>query len=321
MMFDLIIASFINTLQIVLSLILLPFKVFGYHLSIYTASNYVDFLLINLKEGALILENDNTPRNFSFGRWYVAYIYAVESEHGTKTTVYLFSTRAMSKELIKDHSGVRCENKKDDRIMNITMFYKDAGGSWWGYNWSEFNTKCARLANRYHQMDLADTILEYHTSYDNVMRCTVAFIDGPPKGGKSTIARILASRLEYSIICDDYRPMLAGDMFIPMYRAFQKVNTSTAKRTLILVLDEVDCIIREFERAASVNNKYAVQVTNKSTWNSLLDHITNYCTDIIVLLTSNTNYDEISADKSYLRPGRVHLRYTLTEDNYEQHPM
>jgi hypothetical protein len=80
-------------------------------------------------------------------------------------------------------------------------------------------------------------------------------------------------------------------------------------------------LIHTIENHPTYNNKYSYQVTGKSSWNGLLDRISNYSENVIVLLTSNTNYDQISNDKSFLRKGRIDLRFTLGKSYCEYHSL
>lgn len=317
MMFDLILASFASIFKILLSLCLIPFRFLGYRLSIYSSSSFVEPLLINLKNNALILEDNHNPRDFSFGRWYIAYISVTPSEHGSNTTVYLFSTVKKAAELTTSKELAKTKDQKNEDITTVTRLCKTSG-AWWGYNWSEYRIQNMRISPRESQSELVDSIMDYYNGHP-MKRC-IAFIDGPPGTGKSSISRILASRLQKAFICDEFNPLLAGDMYSPLYQSFKKIGQGSDS-TLILVIDEIDKLIAQIENHPSYSNKYSIQVTGKSSWNSLLDRISNYDENIIVLLTSNTDYDKISNDKSYLRQGRVDLRFTLTKSECKHHPM
>jgi hypothetical protein len=80
-------------------------------------------------------------------------------------------------------------------------------------------------------------------------------------------------------------------------------------------------LIHTIENHPTYNNKYSYQVTGKSSWNGLLDRISNYSENVIVLLTSNTNYDQISNDKSFLIKGRIDIRFILGISNCEYHSL
>lgn len=104
------------------------------------------------------------------------------------------------------------------------------------------------------------------------------------------------------------------DSFEAMYSKF----TKSSAKTLILLVNEVDHIIRKIDNGIIWSSaKLRVQVNDKSSWNDWLDYIDKYCSNTIVLFTSNTLYENISQDTSYLRHGRTHLRFRLNKNSLE----
>lgn len=296
-MFELLLIGFTGIFKIIFTLILIPFRCLGYKLRCYTTDNYVTVMLPKLSDNALIITDEYNPRDFSFGKWYIAYIYTEKKEHNNDTIIYLFSTEKKAKELI-----TRSNTHKKTEIdkISITRLCKTGGGSWWGYDYGEITSDCNRLVPTYEQSDITQNC--------------VVFIDGEPGSKKSSISRILCSRLKDSVLCDEFDPLLAGDSYSGLINKFNSINAEK-KRTLILVLDEVDIIIKYIDKKGPKSQKLFTQTPDKTSWNKWLDTVTNYGNNIILLMTSNTPYDEISKDTSYLRNGRVHLKFTLNKTN------
>jgi len=285
-------------------------------LNCYSADNYVNAILPKLKKNALITDDEYNPRDFSFGKWFIAYVSVTHGERSTVTKVYLFTTEKKTKELIES-SPVTPGNKvkHSDDIVQISRLIKTAQGSWWGYEWVESKDYSIRHTPNYYQSTIIDKIISYCQSSKNGMRRCVAFIDGEPGSQKSTIANLLCSKLDNSILCETFDPFLCGDSYTTMYNTHKRLN---GERTLVLLVNEVDEMIRNIKTPSggSVQNKYYVQVKNKTTWNNWLDEIDKYGYNVIVLMTSNTKYENILADdNSYLRQGRIHLRFRLDKNN------
>jgi hypothetical protein len=307
-MFELLLIGFTSIFKIIFTLILIPFRCLGYKLRCYTTDNYVTVMLPKLSDNALIITNEYNPQDFSFGKWYIAYIYTEKKERSNDTIIYLFSTEKKAKELITRSDTIKRKTESD--IISITRLCKTRGGSWWGYDYGEIISDCNRLVPTYEQSDICDNILNQY----NITQNCVVFIDGEPGAKKSSISRILCSRLKDSVLCDEFDPLLAGDSYSGLINKFNSINAEK-KRTLILVLDEVDIIIKYIDKKGPESQKLFTQTPDKTSWNKWLDTVTNYGNNIILLMTSNTPYDEISKDTSYLRNGRVHLKFTLNKTN------
>jgi hypothetical protein len=60
---------------------------------------------------------------------------------------------------------------------------------------------------------------------------------------------------------------------------------------------------------------FPIEVYNKVTWNRFFDNLERFGTNIIVVLTSNSTYDNLNSehDKSLLRSGRLNSFYNITE--------
>lgn len=162
---------------------------------------------------------------------------------------------------------------------------------------------------------MADTFLKPERERQNC----VFVLHGPPGTGKSSAARALTSELrargaypESSIVSD-----------VDMRRPGECVNRllsyySGPDDALVLLADEFDGLLRQltqtdpatasaFESAA---NHTFVEVTDKRSWNSMLDRFTRKRNAILVFTTNLTPKqlleDACNGDPSFLRvPGRI----------------
>ena len=83
---------------------------------------------------------------------------------------------------------------------------------------------------------------------------------------------------------------------------------------IVIVLEEVDTLLTSIHGQEIIKHpEIPISVYNKSSWSSFLDDMIFY-KHIIILLTSNTPKETIdNLDDSYLRKGRVHASFTMTQ--------
>lgn len=316
MFLQLVFTTLLGTLSVIAPLALLPFFVFKFRIYTFDKSHDVAIIKRKLKPNSLILRNNVDPLSFSCGKWYIAYVGTTPGTQNNQSTdyVYLFSTIKTKEALLIDADSIKKEDITQEHITKISTLVKGYG-AWWGYDYSQMDEYVVNHTLYDSQEYVINEILDHYNDPENYLHNTIVFINGEPGSGKSEIGDILAAKLKDSILCDTYNPQLAGDGFNNMYQTYQK----TGKKHLILRIDEVDGIVRTIENNSHSlvgNSKYFVQVTNKSGWNSFLDNLTKRRVNLIVLLTSNTPYEEISLDKSYLREGRTHLRFRMNKNSY-----
>ena len=130
---------------------------------------------------------------------------------------------------------------------------------------------------------------------------TVCLIYGPPGTGKSTLAYLLAMRLNGSIC--KFNPTLPGESIAELYSE----ASPTFEKPLILLEDEYDQTVRNaHENRITRSNKVRTLVSDKSSHNTYCDDIKTY-PNTIVLRTMNTPKSvlESCTDASYMRKGRI----------------
>jgi hypothetical protein len=155
------------------------------------------------------------------------------------------------------------------------------------------------------QTRIINDIMNY---YEKKNTCTV-FISGPPGTGKSTIAYLLALKLN-ARLCINFDPTLAG---FNLQALKNRVNP-TKESPLIIAFDEIDEMINSVEKGIAPNEFIPIWVRNKKTCNDFFD-ASNYNINpyVIFILTSNLSKKQISKkfNPCYLREGRVNVYATL----------
>lgn len=126
------------------------------------------------------------------------------------------------------------------------------------------------------------------------------------------MAKKLLERCEEVSHVDTYNPIDPNDSFSALYSRLQP----TEKKPLIVVLEEVDCIISKIipkkgEPVQILRHEHLhIQIMSKTDWNKSLDRFENgYYQNVIILMTSNESL-EFFNDKDYscFRIGRVNIK-------------
>lgn len=255
----------------------------------------------------------------------LGYISSGEGSDGTGgdgTVVYILSTARMCEALTSESDKIvwlgnckpACEAGADTQSdsegeaatrqpTSLTVYDREGSFQWLYY--SSRSLRYTRLATpRPKQVVVVDDIVAkfaehggHHTS----------FIHGEPGSGKTTIALLVAMRLNASF-CKTFNPTDPGDSLVSLYNTVKP----TRERPLVVLLDEVDTIIRRTHRAAiDQHAKFPIMVRDKTTFNGFLDDVSDAWDDLVIIMTSNVSRAGIdSLDPSYLRAGRVHDCYT-----------
>ena len=228
-----------------------------------------------------------------------------------QTSIWFLAKKEDANKLLEKANAI--EPKTEDEKKNIIEYWEQCGhGYYFTYNTTKFIFNKNMNAN---QKIIVNDILEL---YKTINSFTV-FLYGPPCSGKSSIARFVARELHATIA--EYNPLQVGGTIGSWYAA---INPS-AENPMILVMDECDICIKTLGNGTFEPHKEIVgQLTNKNSWNSLLDKIdSGLYPHLILLLTSNfsekeicTNLPCLSEDKidnSWLRKGRVRYSNILEE--------
>lgn len=148
------------------------------------------------------------------------------------------------------------------------------------------------------------------TKFYNKHNYAKVLITGKMHTGKTCFAYLLARELR-TCICTTFNPTNPSDSLDNLYLNVEH----TVDEPIILVLDEVDGILSHITQGVEPHKQFLISVRNKHDWNEMLDRIElGIYPDLILIMISNKTEEELSLyDSSYLRQGRVNLRYTLTD--------
>jgi len=150
-------------------------------------------------------------------------------------------------------------------------------------------------------------ITKFHNDNKNGIVC---LLHGDPGVGKSTTTRVVARDLN-AILFSEYNPTKSK------YNLFHFVNQySHLKKPIVVVMEECDIIL---ENIYNKNCDEKADITDKISWNSILDKIKRR-KNIILILTTNKSYKNLinicKLDKSLLRKHRVDYVYEICKENW-----
>lgn len=307
MFWQLLFASVISSLGILASLVLIPFMFFGLRLHHYSDSNLVTKIEHNIVKNALILSNNTDPMNFSYGKWYIAYVGVTVSQYGGSSSyVYVFCSEKMKAKLLESEDSPRkAQTENFYKIKELKIMH---GSPYNKYQYGEKTSKISKISPDSRQEFILKQVLNYYSEHER--NRVIVYIDGKPKSGKSSIAHLLyleLSKTRSIILLENYQPLLCNNMFESVLEGRTKSNAEH----LIVTIEEVDCLLRDLNNT-NFGYKFRQEIYNKSTWDAFMDAIDKKGFKLILLLTSNTMLEHMP-DPSYLRDGRTHLRFRLNE--------
>lgn len=259
------------------------------------------------------ITDGNKGYGYACGMWYLAYV-------NEKNEIWLMTTPSCYARLVK---------KQNDKISIYEDYAWDGGGEY-----------CVKTHHVSTEEDLREIIIldrlgEYANPYVRrrkirfaVMdprpkqkemmeaidhhyhqrRRTVVFVSGAPNTGKSIIGLFLAAHYKSSY-CNSFKPWQPGDELCEVYAEVEP----KPETPLVLVLDEVDIALGKIHKGLAPHTNIPISVADKQGWNNFLDQIHwGMYPNMIVLLISNQPYEFIhNLDPSYLRQGRVDLRFSV----------
>lgn len=213
-----------------------------------------------------------------------------------------------SDKIAADNDGRRTSSSGDSATEERALTIYDREGCFQYLYYSSRRLQVTRVAEpRPQQKVIVDDIVKkfnarmgHHTSY----------IYGKPGSGKTTIALLVAMATN-GTFCKTFNPTDPGDTLINLYNIVEP----TREKPLVLLLDEVDTIVRAIHAGVDQHPKVPIMVRDKATFNCFLDDLNQIWDNVIVVMTSNTSKEDIDAlDPSYLRAGRVDDCYTCGVD-------
>ena len=313
MYLQLLFASLIGTLGFLSTLLLIPFTFFGYRLHHYSDSSLVSKIEKNIVKNALILSNNVDPQNFSYGKWFIAYVGVTTSQHGSSSSyVYVFCNKK-TKDRLLESDQFDSKAEEDDRIVKMNTLVVSFGSPYAGYTYIQNSDDFKRIEPSDRQQIIVDSIMAHYNDSDNVLHRTTVFLDGESGAGKSSIAYLLYLRMmdenKNVVIAENYQPLLSNNMFKRIHDARKKSN----KEHLIVTMEEIDGIFKVINNT-QFSYKFPQEIFDKSTWDAFLDRIDRKGKKMILILSSNVLYENMP-DPAYLREGRTHLRFRLNKNS------
>lgn len=156
----------------------------------------------------------------------------------------------------------------------------------------------------------ADLILAAMRARRNARAAFSVVLYGDPGSGKSSIARRVCEIVEGTLM--PYNPSRLGDNIDTMM--------SDASGPHVIVIDEFDVTLRRvLSGELKDSNDVRYDITDKSTWNDLLDRLKRRV-DVIIIMTTNASPDTIlidvcQGDASLIRQGRIDMWMNVSHAN------
>ena len=278
-----IFAILISSVNIIWTIITIPFQIVGLRLYKIAQQQKVATATTKLSKRGSMIEDGN-PKGFIWGFPYLGYVHEITSQTQSgsinKSEIYILTTKSFYESIINNHD----DNIKREKIKS---YYR-----YGNYFWLQYDSKDIDVTDYEpfdHQTDAIRKIKRHFKSNPNKFKKnrhnTVCYLYGEPNSCKSTIPLLLAKKLKGSV-CDSWNPTDPGDSLDLIYN---KV-IPTFDNPLIMILEEVDIIIEKIHKGITSHKHIPISVTNKIEWNTLLDKIDRgMYPNMILIMTSNKN--------------------------------
>jgi len=310
-MLYLLIGSLLGSIGIVWSIPLIALKIFGVSLYVINDKRKFDSVLKKLNDKVVssmykYQYGECKNNGIIFSRFCIGFIFEKVEERQKIQELYILLSKKRYESLIKDADD-DIETGKFSIEVGTEIERYDREGTYYRLYYTprkilfvDNPTKVQQV----NQENIVSRIVEFYNS--NRRRCT-AFIHGLPGSGKTTIAYLLATKLD-GTVCKTFNPIEPGDT---LSNLIDRVKP-TKMKPLIILMDEINTTIRKIHNQSIDPHKdIPIPVFDKTTFNRFLDEL-KYEPYIILLLTSNESKEAIDMlDKSYIREGRVNEYFTM----------
>jgi hypothetical protein len=209
------------------------------------------------------------------------------------------------KETFEELTSINEDNLNKENNIKIKLYQRTGFFYYLEYLCREINVTDF-IAN-VNQSNIINNI----STYLNKHNFCVAFVTGKPGSGKSMCGILLAKLLNGKLV-RDFNPTEPGDNLASLYATIEP----TKENPLIIVLDEVDIMFENvFKKNIQKHRDIPTQIFDKSTLNRFFDDINLEVLypHLVIIMTTNvtSDYIETNYDPSYIRDGRVNLKFTL----------
>ena len=233
-----------------------------------------------------------------YGYGYIGYLTSLREQE-----MYLLTTKSIYKKMLEMpiNNPMPLLNTTTERAW-IQVYIRK--GTYKNLYYSPFKMDLSHISPLCDQGPILEQIIDLYTKQQ---RATV-FIHGQSGTGKSSIGYLLAKQLK-GIYCHTFNPSEPGDQLSTLIVDMQRED-----EPIVIVLEEIDVLLMSIHDQEIIKHpEIPISVYNKSTWSSFLDDMIFY-KNILVIMTSNTPKETIDKiDESYLRKGRIHASYTMTQ--------
>jgi hypothetical protein len=253
------------------------------------------------------------PEGIVFGKWFIGYAKPIPKD---RCVSYFGPACVLSK--LKEPKGEEPEEGKEhgskDRKSKkaVTLLVREGTFGWFDYTQTSFYPPTMKATAP--QQGVLEKLLasfdELDVSGENKKQYCTALLTGLPGAGKSSVPLILANELlkskEGVYFVDNFNPTDPGDSFDKLYSHIEP----TKEKPMIVVLEEVDNIIRRLKEGIPSHKSSPILIQDKPGWNSFFDNFgKGRYRNVFFVMTSNKPQEWFDGeDPSYFRKGRVDLR-------------
>ena len=268
-----------------------------------------------LENRCSVVTDGNRGYGYACGRWFIAYL-CINKEAWIITTPYHFKQMMKNNNdqiYIHDYENMEDEQENQEPGIPETIRIFDRLGDYATPYYKKRNIEIFPLTARPFQKQMMESIQHHYEKHSR----TVVFLSGPPNTGKSIMGLLLSTHYKSSY-CTSFKPWQPGDVLGELYGESEPKK----ENPFILVLDEIDVALSKIHTGISPHLQIPISVADKQGWNNFLDQIHwGMFPYMIVLLISNKPMEFIdNLDPSYLRAGRVDLKFTTQSRGKNREP-
>jgi hypothetical protein len=263
--------------------------------------NTIKMIMSNVADNSSRRDENDKPIGIFFGYWYIGYL----SESSNKMNkfgksdnrLYIYCTKFFYKSIC---------GKVEERLNYINYLEKSDDG--YSCEWTEHSWNVVHFLAKDNQKEIISDIILNFTENKNKFFC---IIHGPPGVGKSMIGILLTKEVKGTLV-RSYNPTLP---FHTLKGIYYQANP-TQENPLIIVIDEIDCILKSIHSGIKQKPNLPIEVTGKKEWNILFDNVDlGLYEHTYIIGTMNSSPEDINKlDEAYIRENRVHKIYKIGMD-------